>query len=78
MALVESEVGKTVLKAKVTEGIRRDCVWTTQGFGHQSKALRTAYGVGGSDSDLHATFVDPVSGGQALSQTFVRVRKAAA
>lgn len=73
--LVESEVGKGVIKAYVTERIRPDCVWTTQGFGQQSKALHTAYGVGASDSDLHVTYVDPVSGGQALSQTFVRVSK---
>ena len=69
-------MGKTVIKAHVTEGIRPDCVWTTQGFGHQSRALRTAFGVGGSDSDLHVSYIDPISGGQALSQTFVKVSKA--
>jgi thiosulfate reductase/polysulfide reductase chain A len=74
--LVESEVGKSVIKALVTERIRPDCVFTTQGFGHQSKALHTAFGVGGSDSDLHVSYIDPVSGGQALSQTFVKVGKA--
>jgi thiosulfate reductase/polysulfide reductase chain A len=35
----------------------------------------TAYGAGVSDSDLHVTYTDPVSGGQALSQTFVAVEK---
>jgi thiosulfate reductase/polysulfide reductase chain A len=74
--LVESEVGKLVIQAHVTEGIRPDCVWTSQGFGHRSKALRTAFGAGGCDSDLHVTYTDPVSGGQALSQTFVRVSRA--
>jgi thiosulfate reductase/polysulfide reductase chain A len=39
-------------------------------------ALRTAYGVGASDSVLHVTYTDPISGGQALSQTFVSVKKA--
>ena len=29
-----------------------------------------------SDSELHVTYTDPVSGGQALSQTFVTVKKA--
>ena len=38
--------------------------------------LKTAYNVGASDSDLHMTFTDPVSGGQALTQTFVTVEKA--
>jgi hypothetical protein len=38
--------------------------------------LTTAYGQGASDSDLHLTFTDPVSGSQALSQTTVKVEKA--
>jgi hypothetical protein len=29
-----------------------------------------------SDSDLHVTFTDPVSGSQALSQTCVKITKA--
>jgi hypothetical protein len=31
--------------------------------------------VGASDSDLHITYTDPISGGQALTQTFVTVKK---
>ncbi len=62
--------------ATVTEGIRPDCVYMNQGFGHISMGLQTAYNVGASDSDLHMTFTDPVSGGQALTQTFVTVEKA--
>ncbi len=71
--IVESKAGKVTLKATVTEGIRPDCVYTTPGFGHLSKGTRTSYGEGASDSDLHLTFTDPASGGQALSQTFVTV-----
>ena len=74
--LVESAVGKVRIRAKVTEGIRPDCVYMPPGFGHLSKGTRKAYAVGASDSDLHLTVTDPVSGGQALSQTFVTVRKA--
>ena len=48
----------------------------TFGFGHVSKALVTSYGQGISDSSLHLSFTDPVSGSQALSQTFVTVTKA--
>jgi thiosulfate reductase/polysulfide reductase chain A len=48
----------------------------TPGFGHVSKGLTTAYGQGASDSDLHVTFTDPVSGSQALTQTTVTVEKA--
>lgn len=73
---VTSEVGSVKVALYVTEAIRSDCVYMTPGFGHLSKGLRTAYGVGASDSALHVTYVDPISGGQALSQTFVTVKKA--
>lgn len=72
---VESPVGKVKIQATVTEGIRPDCVFMTPGFGHLSKGNRTSYGQGASDSDLHVTYTDPASGGQALSQTFVKVYK---
>jgi thiosulfate reductase/polysulfide reductase chain A len=70
-----SPVGAVRVALKVTPAIRPDCVYMTPGFGHLSKGLRTAYGVGASDSVLHVTYVDPISGGQALSQTFVTVKK---
>jgi len=73
---VTSPVGSVVMKALVTEGIRQDCVYMTAGYGHASKGLRVAYGVGASDSDLHVTYTDPISGGQALTQTFVTVERA--
>ena len=73
---VKSDVGAVQIAISVTEGIRPDCVWMTQGFGKISQGLKTAYGVGASDSDVHATVTDPVSGGQALTQTFVTVEKA--
>jgi hypothetical protein len=37
--------------------------------------LTTAYGMGACDSDIHLTYTDPISGSQALSQTFVTVKK---
>jgi thiosulfate reductase/polysulfide reductase chain A len=70
-----SPAGKIHIKLLATQAIRPDCVYLTPGFGHLSKGLTTAYGVGASDSDLHITYTDPVSGGQALSQTFVTVKK---
>ncbi len=70
-----SQAGAVQVALKVTPAIRPDCVYLTPGFGHLSKGLRTAYGVGVSDSVLHVTYVDPISGSQALSQTFVTVRK---
>jgi thiosulfate reductase/polysulfide reductase chain A len=73
---VTSPVGSVKVTLEVTDAIRSDCVYLTPGFGHLSMALRTAYGVGASDSQLHVTYTDPISGGQALSQTFVSVKKA--
>jgi len=73
---VTSPVGSVQVALEVTTAIRSDCVYLTPGFGHLSMGLRTAYGVGASDSALHVTYTDPISGGQALSQTFVSVKKA--
>ncbi len=73
---VTSPVGSVKVALQITPAIRSDCVYLTPGYGHLSKGLRTAYGVGASSSVLHVTFVDPISGGQALSQTFVSVKKA--
>ncbi len=72
---VLSEVGKVNVQVKATPAIRRDCVYMTPGYGHLSKGLTTAFGRGASSSVLHVTYTDPISGGQALSQTFVTVRK---
>jgi thiosulfate reductase/polysulfide reductase chain A len=76
MVEVTSEVGKIYVRLQATQAIRPDCVYMQPGYGHLSKGLTTAYGLGSSDSDLHVTYTDPISGGQALSQTFVSVKKA--
>lgn len=73
---VTSAVGQVYIKLQATQAIRPDCVYLTPGYGHLSKGLTTAYGLGAADSDLHVTYTDPVSGSQALSQTFVTVKKA--
>jgi thiosulfate reductase/polysulfide reductase chain A len=72
---VASPAGKIRIKLEATQAIRPDCVYLTPGYGHLSKGLTVAYGFGASDSDLHLTYTDPISGGQALSQTFVTVTK---
>ncbi len=72
---VTSDAGSVHIMLQVTKGIRPDCVYMTPGFGHLSKGWTTGYGVGASDSVLHLSFTDPVSGSQALSQTFVTVEK---
>jgi len=71
-----SDVGRIHVKLHPTEAIRPDCVYMTPGFGHLSKGLTTAFGYGSCDSVLHVTYTDPISGSQALSQTFVTVNKA--
>jgi len=73
---VASEVGKIHTRMLATEAIRPDCVYMTPGYGHLSKGLKTAYGIGASDSVVHVAYTDPISGSQALSQTFVTVKKA--
>jgi thiosulfate reductase/polysulfide reductase chain A len=75
MVEVTSPAGMIHIQLLATQAIRPDCVYLTPGFGHMSKGLRVAYGEGASDSDLHVTYTDPVSGSQALSQTFVTVKK---
>jgi thiosulfate reductase/polysulfide reductase chain A len=75
MVEVASTAGKIHIKLEATQAIRPDCVYLTPGYGHLSKGLTIAYGIGASDSDLHVTYTDPISGGQALSQTFVTVKK---
>jgi thiosulfate reductase / polysulfide reductase chain A len=76
MVSVTSSVGQIYVKLIVTQAIRPDCVYMQPGFGHLSMGLTTAYGLGSSDSDIRVTYTDPISGGQALSQTFVTVQKA--
>ena len=76
LVTVTSEVGSVKVAVQVTPAIRQDCVYLTPGYGHLSKGLTTAFSVGASDSVLHVTYTDPISGSQALSQTFVTVEKA--
>lgn len=73
---VRSQIGAIHLRLQVTQAIRPDCVFMVPGYGHLSQGLTTAFGLGASDSDVRLTFVDPISGGQALSQTFVTVKRA--
>ncbi|MEJ2596807.1 MAG: molybdopterin-dependent oxidoreductase [Anaerolineales bacterium] len=72
---ITSKVGKAHSILLATEAIRPDCVYMTPGYGHLSKGLKTAFGIGASDSSLHISYTDPISGSQALSQTFVTVKK---
>jgi len=55
---VESRAGRIKLKAKLIEGIRKDCVQVMHGFGHWSKSQTIAYQQGANDGDLipHMSF----------------------
>ena len=65
------------VRVKITEGIRRDCVYLVHGFGQRSKKLRRAAGKGASDTGLMSRVkVDPLMGGTGMRVTFVRPVKA--
>jgi thiosulfate reductase / polysulfide reductase chain A len=72
---VASGAGSIRIKARVTPKIRPDCVFMQHGFGKRSPWLRLANS-GGSDTQLLETAWDKVSGGAAMHETFVKVRKA--
>jgi thiosulfate reductase/polysulfide reductase chain A len=66
------------VRVRVTERIGPDSVFMAHGFGHKSKRLRLAAGVGADDSELMDNIkVDPIMGGTGLRAsyvTFVRER----
>jgi thiosulfate reductase / polysulfide reductase chain A len=72
---VASNVGAVKLKAQVTVKIRPDCVFMQHGFGKHSAWQRLATS-GGSDAQILETAWDHVSGGAAMHETFVKVRRA--
>lgn len=65
------------VKVKVTERIRRDCVYMVHGFGCSAKKLTFAFGKGASDAALMTHVdVDPVMGGTGVNGNFVTFRMA--
>jgi thiosulfate reductase/polysulfide reductase chain A len=62
------------IKVKATERIRKDCVYMTHGFGHNSKMLKQAFQKGASDSQLITKYeTDPLMGGTAMNVNFVTI-----
>lgn len=60
------------VKVKVTERIRKDCVYIVHGFGQKSRALRSTYRKGASDAELITKYTtDPLMGGTAMNVNFV-------
>ena len=73
----EGKITDPVL-VKATERIRTDCVYMVHGFGQQSKALRSTYKVGASDSQLCTNYkMDPIMGGTGMNVNFVTIESEA-
>jgi thiosulfate reductase/polysulfide reductase chain A len=60
------------VRVRVTERIGPDSVFMAHGFGHKSRRLRLAAGVGADDSELMDNIkVDPIMGGTGLRASYV-------
>ncbi len=60
------------VRVRVTERIGPDSVFMAHGFGHKSKRMRLAAGVGADDSELMGNIkVDPIMGGTGMRANFV-------
>lgn len=73
--VVASSAGSIQITARVTPMIRPDCVFMQHGYGKRSSWLRLANS-GGADAQILETAWDKVSGGAAMHETLVKVRKA--
>ena len=66
------------VKAKVTERIRKDCVFIVHGFGHDAPGMKRTHRRGASDAALQTRYaLDPISGGAGLRVNFVKLVKEA-
>ncbi len=62
------------VRLRVTEGIRRDCVYMVHGFGQQGERMRRAFRRGASDTALMTRVqVDPIMGATGMRVNFVRI-----
>lgn len=73
----QDNIRSEIIKAKVTQRIRNDCVYMVHGFGAKSRLLSRARGRGADDSRLMTRFVaDPISGSTGMRVNFIRIEKA--
>ncbi len=64
------------IRVKVTERIRKDCVYMVHGFGSTSRKLKNAFLKGADDQKLISRFaLDPISGSTGMRTNFVRIDK---
>jgi thiosulfate reductase/polysulfide reductase chain A len=62
------------IRVKVTERIRRDCVYMVHGFGHNAPELSRADGRGADDQKLITRYIeDPITGGTGMRVNFVKI-----
>lgn len=62
---------------RITERIRKDAVYIHHGFGHKAPGMKLADRRGASDNYLQNHYdLDPISGGGALRNNFVKLSKA--
>ncbi len=76
MLINQDDVREGPVRAKVTERIRGDCVYTVHGFGHRARGMKFAHGRGASDSQLVTRVkIDPIMGGTGMNVNFVRLER---
>ncbi len=65
-------VVSNAVRVRVTERIGPDSVFMAHGFGHKSRRLRLAAGVGADDSELMGNIkIDPIMGGTGMRANYV-------
>ncbi|MCG6551478.1 MAG: molybdopterin-dependent oxidoreductase [Candidatus Magnetominusculus sp. LBB02] len=74
--LVESDIGKGLVRVRLTEGLHPSAVWMPSGYGIFSKYLTTAYGKGINYNDFLNTLFDPAVGHVMSNEIIVKVAKA--
>jgi len=77
VALINQDgIRSNPIKLKVTERIRKDCVYMVHGFGVTSKELKNAYRKGADDQGLITRYtVDPIAGSTGMRGNFVRLEE---
>lgn len=70
----QDDVVSHSVKVRATQAIRGDCVYMVHGFGHTSKMLRRALGLGASDAQLATRYeTDALMGGTGMNVNFVTI-----
>ncbi len=73
---MQNRTGSQVtVKAKVTEGIRPDCVYYAPGYGGISPGKPLVYHRGGSQAAILESHFEPISGNALMHETIVEIRR---